>query len=384
MSNNNEQAIALHKKLQGKIEVTPKTPVLSREDLALVYTPGVGAVCSGIADGSLDVYDVTMKANTVAVITDGSAILGLGNIGPEAGLPVMEGKAMLFKQLGGVNAVPICLNTNSKEETIACIRAMAPAFGGINLEDIAAPDCFDIEDALQDLGIPVFHDDQHATAIVVYAGLINALKVTQKKDPLTIVINGAGAAGIAIARLLARAPQEYALPIRDILICDSKGIISHDRADLTEVKKDALQYTNTGRKVGSLNDALVGADVFIGVSVAGAVTIDMVRSMNTGPIIFAMANPVPEIYPEEAYQAGASIVATGRSDFANQINNVVAFPGIFKAALYYRYARITDEMKYVCAQALADYVASPTKDEIIPSALDTNIPGVIVNALKGL
>lgn len=379
--NNNEQAIKLHKKLQGKIEVVSKTSVASREELSLVYTPGVAAVCTGIAEGSLDANMVTMRGSTIAVITDGSAVLGLGNIGPIAALPVMEGKAMLFKELGGVNAIPICLNSKSKEDTVAHIRALAPVFGGINLEDIAAPDCFYIEEALQDLGIPVFHDDQHATAIVAYAGLINALRVIEKDTPLKIVICGAGAAGVAIARLLAKAPKKYTLNIADIYVCDSRGIVSSDRDDLNEIKKDLLQYTNTSHLSGSLADAMKDADVFIGVSKGNSVSEDMVRSMNTDAIVFPLANPVPEIEPELAKKAGAAIVATGRSSDTNQINNVVAFPGIFKAALHYRFPQITNEMKYCVASALAEYVTSPSRENIIPNALDKGVVDAIVKSL---
>ena len=377
-------SIELHKQLQGKVGIALKTDVVSRDDLSKVYTPGVAAVSSGIADGSLDVCDVTLKGNTIAVVTDGSAVLGLGNIGPEAALPVMEGKAMLFKELGGVNAVPICLNTNSKEETICSIRAIAPGFGGINLEDIAAPDCFAIEDALQDLGIPVFHDDQHATAIVVYAGLINAVKVIQKQTPLKIVVNGAGAAGVAIARLLARAPEEYAINIADIIVCDSKGVITKEREDLNEIKQDLLQYTNSTDVSGTLVDAMRDADVFIGVSKGNIVSQDMVKSMKDNPIIFAMANPTPEIAPDAAKEAGAAIVATGRSDHYNQVNNVLAFPGIFKAALQYGYPQITEDMKYRVAYALAQYIKNPGPDSIIPNALDKGVVDAILESLTGL
>jgi len=384
MSDYTEEAIELHKQVKGKIGIMLKTEVVSRDDLSKVYTPGVAAVSSGIADGSLDVREVTMKGNTIAVVTDGSAVLGLGNIGPEAALPVMEGKAMLFKELGGVNAMPICLNTKTKEETIACVRAIAPGFGGINLEDIAAPDCFAIEDALQDLGIPVFHDDQHATAIVVYAGLINALKVIQKDSPLKIIVNGAGAAGVAITRLLARAPEQYAVSIEDILVCDSKGIISKDREGLNDIKKSLLDYTNKDNISGLLSDAMQNADVFIGVSKGNVVSRDMVRSMKDSSIIFAMANPTPEITPDEAREAGAAIVATGRSDHYNQVNNVLAFPGIFKAALQYGYPQITEDMKYRVAYALAQYVKNPGVDSIIPNALDKGVVDAILESLTGL
>jgi malate dehydrogenase (oxaloacetate-decarboxylating) len=384
MSDYKEEAIKLHKQLQGKVGIALKADVVSRDDLSTVYTPGVAAVSSGIADGSLDVRDVTMKGNTIAVVTDGSAVLGLGNIGPAAALPVMEGKAMLFKELGGVNAMPICLNTKSKEETIACVRAIAPGFGGINLEDIAAPDCFAIEDALQDLGIPVFHDDQHATAIVVYAGLINALKVIKKQTPLTIVVNGAGAAGIAIVRLLARAPEQYAINIEDIIVCDSKGIITEQREDLNEIKQDLLQYTNAQNISGTLADAMHDADVFIGVSKGNIVSQDMVKSMKDDPIIFAMANPTPEIAPDLAKKAGAAIVATGRSDYYNQVNNVLAFPGIFKAALKYGYTQITEDMKYRVAYALAHYIKNPGPDSIIPNALDKGVVQAILESLTDL
>jgi len=380
----NEQAIELHKQIHGKIGVMLKTPVNSRDDLSKVYTPGVAAVCTGIADGSLDVREVTMKGNTIAVVTDGSAVLGLGDIGPEAALPVMEGKAMLFKELGGVNAFPICLNTKSKEETIAHIRAIAPTFGGINLEDIAAPDCFAIEDALQDLGIPVFHDDQHATAIVTYAGLVNAIKVTKKDHALKIIVNGAGAAGVAITRLLAHAPENYALNIDDIIVCDSKGIVSQDRDNLNDIKKGLLGYTNKSNLSGSLKDAMQDADVFIGVSKGNIVSKEMVQSMKDDPIIFAMANPIPEIDPEEARSAGAAIIATGRSDYYNQVNNVLAFPGIFKAALKFGYPTITEDMKYRVVYALANYIKDPGPESIIPNALDKGVVDAVVDSLTGL
>ncbi len=349
---NTEQALALHKQWNGKLDTTPKCQVKSREDLAIAYTPGVAEPCKAIAQNKEEAYQYTIKSNTIAVISDGSAVLGLGNIGAEAAMPVMEGKAVLFKEFGGVNAFPICLDTQDTEEIIRTVVNIAPAFGGINLEDISAPRCFEIETRLKELlDIPVFHDDQHGTAIVVLAGIINALKVTEKKkEACRIVINGAGSAGIAIGRLLLR----YGFP--HIVLCDKTGILHKNTPDLNWMQKEMMELTNLEGKTGTLADAMAGADIFIGVSAPGIVTPQMVSSMNTDPILFAMANPVPEIMPDAAKKAGAKVVGTGRSDFPNQVNNVVAFPGIFKGALEGRASQITEEMKLSAALAIASLV----------------------------
>ena len=344
-----ELAIQLHEKWNGKLSTEAKAAVKTREDLALAYTPGVAAPCKLIAKNKEDAYKYTLKANTIAVVSDGSAVLGLGNIGPEAAMPVMEGKCVLFKEFGDVNAFPICLDTQDADEIVKIVTALAPTFGGINLEDISAPRCFEIEERLKaTLDIPVFHDDQHGTAIVVLSAIINSLKITgKKKEDCRIVVNGAGAAGIAITKLLLRYGFKHAI------LCDRTGIISKDRDNLNAVKKEMLEITNLDNISGTLADALKGADIFIGVSAPNSVTQDMVRSMNADPIIFAMANPIPEIMPDEAKAAGARIVGTGRSDFPNQINNVVAFPGIFKGALEGRAKQITEEMKLAAAEAIA-------------------------------
>ena len=349
---NTEQALALHKQWNGKLDTTPKCQVKSREDLAIAYTPGVAEPCKAIAQNKEEAYQYTIKSNTIAVISDGSAVLGLGNIGAEAAMPVMEGKAVLFKEFGGVNAFPICLDTQDTEEIIRTVVNIAPAFGGINLEDISAPRCFEIETRLKELlDIPVFHDDQHGTAIVVLAGIINALKVTEKKkEACRIVINGAGSAGIAIGRLLLR----YGFP--HIVLCDKTGILHKNTPDLNWMQKEMMELTNLEGKTGTLADAMAGADIFIGVSAPGIVTPQMVSSMNTDPSLFAMANPVPEIMPDAAKKAGAKVVGTGRSDFPNQVNNVVAFPGIFKGALEGRASQITEEMKLSAALAIASLV----------------------------
>lgn len=376
----NEKALELHKEWNGKIETVSKTPVKSREALSLAYTPGVAEPCKVIANDKEAAYTYTIKANTIAVVSDGSAVLGLGNIGPYAAMPVMEGKAVLFKEFGGVNAVPICLDTQDTEEIIKAVTWMAPGFGGINLEDISAPRCFEIEERLKaTLDIPVFHDDQHGTAIVVLAGIINALKVTgKKKEDCRIVINGAGSAGIAIAKLLLR------YGFRHIILCDSRGIISRDNPNLNWIKKEMCEVTNLENKKGTLADALVGADIFIGVSAPGSVTADMVRTMNKDAIIFAMANPVPEIMPDEAKAAGARVVGTGRSDFPNQINNVVAFPGIFKGALEGRAEQITEEMKLAAAEAIASLVSDDdlNEDFIMPEAFDPRVAESVAAAVK--
>ncbi|HIQ99660.1 MAG TPA: NADP-dependent malic enzyme [Candidatus Scybalocola faecavium] len=365
---NNEKALLLHEQWQGKIDTVPKCQVKSREDLALAYTPGVAEPCKVIAKDPAAAYTYTLKANTVAVVSDGSAVLGLGNIGPLAAMPVMEGKAALFKAFANVNAFPICLDTQDTEEIIKTVVNIAPAFGGINLEDISAPRCFEIEERLKELlDIPVFHDDQHGTAIVVLAGVINALRVTGKvKEDCKVIVNGAGSAGIAITKLL------LTYGFKHITMCDRYGIISKAYEGLNWMQEKMCEVTNLEGQTGTLADALKGADIFIGVSAPNIVTEEMVRSMNKDAIIFAMANPVPEIMPDIAKAAGARVVGTGRSDFPNQINNVVAFPGIFKGALEGRARQITEEMKLAAAQALASLVsdAELSEDNIMPYAFD--------------
>ena len=377
---NTEQALALHKQWNGKLDTTPKCQVKSREDLAIAYTPGVAEPCKAIAQNKEEAYQYTIKSNTIAVISDGSAVLGLGNIGAEAAMPVMEGKAVLFKEFGGVNAFPICLDTQDTEEIIRTVVNIAPAFGGINLEDISAPRCFEIETRLKELlDIPVFHDDQHGTAIVVLAGIINALKVTgKKKEACRIVINGAGSAGIAIGRLLLR----YGFP--HIVLCDKTGILHKNTPDLNWMQKEMMELTNLEGKTGTLADAMAGADIFIGVSAPGIVTPQMVSSMNTDPILFAMANPVPEIMPDAAKKAGAKVVGTGRSDFPNQVNNVVAFPGIFQGALEGRASQITEEMKLSAALAIASLVPEEelNEDNILPEAFDPRVAETVSAAIQ--
>ena len=376
----NEKALMLHEQWNGKLETVSKTPVKSREDLALAYTPGVAEPCKVIAEDKEAAYKYTMKANTVAVVSDGSAVLGLGNIGPYAAMPVMEGKAVLFKEFGGVNAVPICLDTQDTEEIIKAVTYLAPSFGGINLEDISAPRCFEIEERLKaTLDIPVFHDDQHGTAIVVLAGIINALKVVGKqKEDCKVVVNGAGSAGIAIAKLL------LTYGFSNILLCDRSGIISKKSANLNWIKKQMTEVTNPKGETGSLADALKGADIFVGVSAPNMVSAEMVETMNKDAIIFALANPVPEIMPDVAKAAGAKVVGTGRSDFPNQINNVVAFPGIFKGALEGRAPQITEEMKLAAALALASLVPEDklNADNIMPEAFDPQVAEVVAAAVK--
>jgi malate dehydrogenase (oxaloacetate-decarboxylating) len=376
MSSTNEDALALHKKFGGKITIALRdTP--TKDSLKLYYTPGVAAVSQAIADAPDMLRDYTWTNNLVAVVSDGSAVLGLGNIGPKAAMPVMEGKAMLFKHFANVDAVPIVLNAHTPDEFIAAVKAIAPSFGGINLEDIAAPQCFEIEERLKaKLDIPVMHDDQHATAIVVLAGLINAMKVTGRTlADAKIVVAGAGAAGTAIIKLL----HSYAKP--RMFAVDSKGVISAHRTDLNNEKKQLLQYTNHSSLDGSLEDILQEADVFIGVSKAGLVTADMVRTMEKNPIIFALANPTPEIMPDEALAAGAAVVATGRSDFPNQVNNALAFPGIFRGALDNRVRYITDEHKIAAAEALASLVAQPISEEVIPSVFDERVARVVAQVI---
>ena len=376
----NEKALLMHEKWNGKLETVSKTPVKTREDLAIAYTPGVAEPCKVIAQDKEAAYKYTMKANTVAVVSDGSAVLGLGNIGPYAAMPVMEGKAVLFKEFGNVNAVPICLDTQDTEEIIKAVTYLAPGFGGINLEDISAPRCFEIEERLKEiLDIPVFHDDQHGTAIVVLAGVINALKVVGKKmEDCRVVVNGAGSAGVAITRLL----LTYGFP--NIIMCDKVGIVSKDTEGLNWMQKKMTEVTNLNNETGSLADALKGADIFIGVSAPNIVTPEMVASMNHDSILFAMANPVPEIMPDVAKAAGARVVGTGRSDFPNQVNNVVAFPGIFKGALEGRATQITEEMKLAAAEAIAGLVPADklSDDNIMPEAFDPQVAEVVANAVK--
>ncbi len=378
----NEKALQMHALWNGKIETTAKSRVNSREDLAIAYTPGVAEPCKAIAADKETVYKYTMKANTIAVVSDGSAVLGLGNIGPHAAMPVMEGKAVLFKEFGGVNAVPICLDTQDTEEIIKTVVNIAPAFGGINLEDISAPRCFEIESRLKELlDIPVFHDDQHGTAIVVLAGIINALKVVGKaKEDCKIVVNGAGSAGVAITKLLLR----YGFP--HVTMCDIHGMISKSSQNLNWMQKEMAEVTNLEQKTGTLADAMKGADIFVGVSAPNIVSQEMVASMNENAILFAMANPVPEIMPDLAKAAGAKVVGTGRSDFPNQVNNVIAFPGIFKGALEGRAVQITEEMKLAAANAIAGLVADEdlNADNILPEAFDPRVADVVSLAVKAL
>ena len=379
---NNEKALKMHEEWNGKIETTAKAHVNSREDLAIAYTPGVAEPCKVIAQDPEAAYKYTMKANTVAVVSDGSAVLGLGNIGALAAMPVMEGKAVLFKEFGGVNAVPICLDTQDTEEIIKSVVNIAPAFGGINLEDISAPRCFEIETRLKELlNIPVFHDDQHGTAIVVLAGIINALKVTgKKKEDCRVVVNGAGSAGVAITKLL----LTYGFP--HITMCDINGIISKNSPNLNWMQQQMTEVTNLEERTGTLADALKGADIFVGVSAPNIVSKEMVASMNKDAILFAMANPVPEIMPDLAKEAGAKVVGTGRSDFPNQVNNVVAFPGIFKGALEGRATQITEEMKLDAANAIAGLVPDEELNEnnILPEAFDPRVADTVSKAIKDL
>lgn len=390
MSNTQQQSLQMHLEHHGKLSVKSKVKVTNKEELSIAYTPGVASPCLEIAKDKSKVYDYTFKKNTVAVVTDGSAVLGLGNIGPEAALPVMEGKALLFKEFADIDAWPICLDTQDVEEIIKTVKFIAPGFGGINLEDISAPRCFEVEERLKnELNIPVFHDDQHGTAVVVLAGLINALKVVDKKiDQVKILINGVGSAGVAIAKLLLFGGAE------NLLLSDSKGVIYYGRDDLNDVKKELALKTNlkcvspsgnlnnAGCVRGSLKEAIKETDVFIGVSKANLVDEEMVKSMNKNPIIFAMANPNPEIMPDLAKKAGAAIVATGRSDFENQLNNVLVFPGIFRGALDNNIKKITDEMKLNAAKALASLVETPTADKIIPDVFDRRVVGVVAGAVR--
>ena len=379
---NSEKALKMHEEWHGKIETCAKSHVNSREDLAIAYTPGVAEPCKVIARDPEAAYTYTMKSNTVAVVSDGSAVLGLGNIGALAAMPVMEGKAVLFKEFGGVNAVPICLDTQDTEEIIKSVVNIAPAFGGINLEDISAPRCFEIEERLKELlDIPVFHDDQHGTAIVVLAGIINAMKVTGKdKESAKVVVNGAGSAGVAITKLL------LTYGFKDVTMCDISGILGKGSQNLNWMQQKMVEVTNPEQKTGTLADALKGADIFVGVSAPNIVTQDMVASMNKDAILFAMANPVPEIMPDIAKAAGAKVVGTGRSDFPNQVNNVVAFPGIFKGALEGRATAITEEMKLATAKAIAGLVPDEELNEnnILPEAFDPRVADVVRRAVKEL
>lgn len=381
-----ERSLIVHEQLRGKIGLHSKVPVNSSDDLSLAYTPGVARPCEVIAADQSRVRDLTIKRNSVAVVSDGSAVLGLGNIGPYAAIPVMEGKALLFKEFAGIDAWPICLDTQDVDEIVETVRRIAPVFGGINLEDISAPRCFAVEQRLQDIGIPVFHDDQHGTAIVLLAGLINAAKVVGKElTDLKVVINGAGAAGTAIARLLRCVGQDsqVCVSVKEVFVCDSKGIINRERDGLAEYKQELLGYTNRENRGGSLLDAITGADVFIGVSKGNLLTADNVRTMADRPIILAMANPIPEIMPDEALKGGAAIVGTGRSDFPNQVNNVLAFPGIFRGVLDSGATQITEKMKLAAARALAACVDEPTAARILPDAIDRSVSPRIAAAVCG-
>jgi len=372
-----KQSLEAHKKHQGKLEVSSKMPVSNSEELSIAYTPGVAAVSKYIHEHPDSAKELLATKNMVAVITDGSAVLGLGDIGPVAALPVMEGKAVLFKEFAGIDSFPIALDTQDVEEIIKTVKLIAPTFGGINLEDISAPRCFEIEERLkEELDIPVFHDDQHGTAIVVLAGLINALKLTKRSiDTAHIVVNGAGAAGVAITKLLNKAKAKH------IIVCDSGGIISKDREDLNPIKQELLKFTNQENISGSLQDALKNADIFVGVSKGNLITAKDVKTMNSDPIIFAMANPDPEIMPDEAAKGGAAIIATGRSDFPNQLNNVLVFPGIFKGAFEANATKITDDMKIAASEALAALVSNPTPEKIIPSPFDEGVADAVAQAV---
>ncbi|MBO6572751.1 NAD-dependent malic enzyme [bacterium] len=371
-------SIEAHKKARGKISIEPKMPLDTKDDLSIAYTPGVAEPCREISKDVEKAYDYTAKGNLVAVVSDGSAVLGLGNIGPEAALPVMEGKAVLFKKFANVDAVPIVLSTQNTEEIITAVKAIAPTFGGINLEDISAPRCFEIEERLKkELSIPVFHDDQHGTAIVTLAGMFNACKLTGRKlKDLKVVINGAGAAGVAIVKLL------FEAGVKEVIMCDSRGIIHKGRTDLNDTKKKMSELTNKSNVTGDLEDAIKNSDVFIGVSAPGVLTQEMVKTMTKDPIIFAMANPTPEIMPDEAREAGARIIATGRSDFANQINNVLAFPGLFRGALDVRTNNLTSAMFIEVAKAIADSVEDLSEEMIIPSPFDDRVPGRVAEAVR--
>ncbi len=384
MSDFFERSLIVHEQLRGKLGIVSRVPIHTCEDLAIAYTPGVARPCEVIAADPRRARDLTIKRNSVAVVSDGSAVLGLGNIGPEAAIPVMEGKAILFKEFANIDAWPICLNTQDSQEIIDTVRRIAPVFGGINLEDIAAPRCFEIEQALQDLGIPVFHDDQHGTAIVLLAGMMNAAKVVGRElTQMRIVINGAGAAGTAIARLLRCVGHDpnVCVPVQDVIVCDTRGAIHRNREDLTPEKRDLLRYTNRENRTGSVHEVLEGADVFIGVSKGNLLTAAHIRTMNSNAIVLAMANPTPEIMPDEARLGGATVIGTGRSDFPNQVNNVLVFPGIFRGALDSGAKRITEEMKVAAAKTLAACIDAPTADRILPDALDRTVAPRIAEAV---
>jgi malate dehydrogenase (oxaloacetate-decarboxylating) len=380
MSTLRYEALKMHKENQGKLGVYSKVPVRDANDLSLAYSPGVAEPCLDIHEDESKVYDYTMKGNLVAVVSNGTAVLGLGNIGPKAAMPVMEGKALLFKSFAGVDAFPICLNTTDPDKIVEVVKLLEPTFGGVNLEDIAAPQCFEIEDRLRkECEIPIFHDDQHGTAIVTAAGLINALKLANKKiEDIRVVANGAGAAGVAIVKLLLR------MGVKDVILCDTKGIIYKGRpVGMNKFKEEMANITNNEQKQGTLADALVGADVFVGVSAAGAVNKEMVRSMKQNPIIFAMANPVPEIMPKEAKEAGALVVGTGRSDFPNQVNNVLAFPGIFRGALNVHAKEINEEMKLAAVYAIAGLISTEDlhADYVIPDPFDRRVAAYVASAV---
>ncbi len=380
-----QRSLIIHEQLRGKIAVSSKLPVESQDDLSIAYTPGVASPCEAIAADPSRARELTIKHNTVAVVSDGSAVLGLGNIGPLAAIPVMEGKALLFKQYANIDAWPICVDTQDADEIVETVRRIAPVFGGVNLEDISAPRCFEIENRLQDLGIPVFHDDQHGTAIVLLAAMLNAAKVVGKEPAdLKVVINGAGAAGTAIAKLLRCIDQDpnVCTPVADVILCDSRGAIHRGRSDLNAEKQALLTFSNPNDRSGSLKEVLKGADVFVGVSKGNLLTAEDIRTMADDSIILAMANPVPEIMPDEARAGGAAVIGTGRSDFPNQVNNVLAFPGIFRGALDAQAARITPEMKIAAARALAGAVDDLSADKILPSPLNTTIAPIVARAVS--
>ncbi len=389
MSDYSTESVDLHRTNKGKVSIECKVPLLSRDDLSRAYTPGVARPCEMIRDNPAESFNLTMRGNSVCVLTDGTAVLGLGNIGPAAAMPVMEGKACLFKSFGDIDAVPLCVDVPEGDagtrQLIAIAKAIAPSYAGINLEDIAAPRCFAVEDALQDIGIPVMHDDQHGTAIVLLAAMINAMKVVGKSfSDARVVINGAGAAGTAIAELLRCVDHEadVCVSVKEVIMCDSKGIISPDRTDLTEEKKQLLRFTNRPGISGSVKDAIRGADVFVGVSVGNLLDADDIRTMNDDAIIFAMSNPTPEITPDEARRGGARVIGTGRSDFPNQVNNVLAFPGIFRGAIDARATRISSRMKLAAAHALADAVGEPSPERVIPDPLDKSIADRVAAAVR--
>ncbi len=386
MSDFFERSLIVHEQLRGKISVVGKMPIANRDDLSLAYTPGVARPCEVIAADRSKARELTIKRNTVAVVSDGSAVLGLGDIGPHAAIPVMEGKSLLFREFANIDAWPICLDTKQPDEIVATVRHIAPVFGGINLEDISAPRCFTIERQLQDIGIPVFHDDQHGTAIVLLAALINAAKVLHRDiTTLCVVINGAGAAGTAIARLLRCVGHDtrICIPVDDVVVCDTKGAIHKNREDLAEYKQELLRYTNRRNRAGSLQEMLVNADVFIDVSKGNLLSAEDVSKMADNSIVLALANPTPEIMPEEARRGGAAVVGTGRSDFPNQVNNVLAFPGIFRGALDTGASSITEEMKIAAARALAAATSNPSPDRVLPDPLDRSVAPQIATAVAG-